>query len=172
MAKEKNLTTVTSVAAADFARLVTSAGASVKATAANLAKYIIETYNGSTVAGSAQSVKAALDSLNSKTCFSAVTSEFTATSYISSINVYASSNMVWFYARVKAGTPDNTAVVTFPTTYKPMGNRCPLSVFCMNSEDLSKDIHAMAVDNKISFRCSTSPTGSSGIAVGGCWLLN
>lgn len=67
MAKEKNLTTVTSVAAADFARLVTSAGASVKATAANLAKYIIETYNGSTVAGSAQSVKAALDSLNSNT---------------------------------------------------------------------------------------------------------
>lgn len=67
MAKEKNLTTVTSVAAADFARLVTSAGASVKATAANLAKYIIETYNGSTVAGSAQSVKSALDSLNSNT---------------------------------------------------------------------------------------------------------
>lgn len=69
MAKEKNLTTVTSVAAADFARLVTSAGASVKATAANLAKYVVETYNGSTVAGSAQSVKSALDSLNSKTNF-------------------------------------------------------------------------------------------------------
>ena len=67
MAKEKNLTAVTSVAAADFARVVTSAGASVKATFANVAKYIIETYNGSTVAGSAQSVKAALDSLNSKT---------------------------------------------------------------------------------------------------------
>lgn len=65
MAKEKNLTTVTSVAAADLARVVTSAGASVKATFANVAKYIIETYNGSTVAGSAQSVKSALDSLNS-----------------------------------------------------------------------------------------------------------
>ena len=65
MAKEKNLTNVTSIAAADFARLVTSAGASVKATAANLAKYVIETYNGSSVAGSSQSVKAALDSLNS-----------------------------------------------------------------------------------------------------------
>ena len=67
MAKEKNLTAVTSVAAADFARVVTSAGASVKATFANVAKYIVETYNGSTVAGSAQSVKSALDSLNSKT---------------------------------------------------------------------------------------------------------
>lgn len=65
MAKEKNLTAVTSVAAADFLRVVTSAGASVKATAANLAKYVIETYNGSSVAGSSQSVKSALDSLNS-----------------------------------------------------------------------------------------------------------
>ena len=70
MAKEKNLTAVTSVAAADFARVVTSAGASVKATFANIAKYIVETYNGSTVAGSAQSVKSALDSLNSKTAVS------------------------------------------------------------------------------------------------------
>lgn len=67
MAKEKNLTAVTSVAAADFVRAVTSAGASVKATFANVAKYIIETYNGSTIAGSAQSVKSALDSLNSNT---------------------------------------------------------------------------------------------------------
>lgn len=66
MAKEKNLTAVTSVAAADFVRAVTSAGASVKATFANVAKYVVETYNGSTVAGSAQSVKSALDSLNSK----------------------------------------------------------------------------------------------------------
>jgi hypothetical protein len=66
MAKEKNLAAVTSVAAADFLRIVTSAGASVKATAANLAKYVIETYNGSSVAGSSQSVKDALDSLNSK----------------------------------------------------------------------------------------------------------
>lgn len=73
MAKEKNLTAVTSVAAADFARVVTSAGASVKATFANVAKYIVETYNGSTVAGSAQSVKSALDSLNSNTTVSETT---------------------------------------------------------------------------------------------------
>lgn len=79
MAKEKNLTAVTSVAAADFLRVVTSAGASVKATASNLAKYIIETYNGSTVAGSAQSVKSALDSLNSN---SALTLNYTSNNYV------------------------------------------------------------------------------------------
>lgn len=40
MAKEKNLTTVTSVAAADFLRVVTSAGASVKATLSTLKESI------------------------------------------------------------------------------------------------------------------------------------
>lgn len=73
MAKERNLTNITSVAAADFLRIVTSAGASVKATAANFAKYVIESYNGSTIAGSAQTVKDALDLLNSKSTSVALT---------------------------------------------------------------------------------------------------
>ena len=63
MAKERNLTNITSVAAADFLRIVTSAGASVKATAANFAKYVVEKYNGSTVAGSTQTLKSALDDI-------------------------------------------------------------------------------------------------------------
>lgn len=89
MAKEKNLTAVTSVAAADFARVVTSAGASVKATFANVAKYIVETYNGSTVAGSAQSVKSALDSLNSNRMYRSGDSVTIARNYLAG---YLSSN--------------------------------------------------------------------------------
>lgn len=64
--KESALTAITTIANSDFVRAVTSAGASRKITVANLAKQIIEGYAGSTVAGSAQSVKSALDSLNSK----------------------------------------------------------------------------------------------------------
>jgi len=66
MAKEKNLTTVTSVAAADFVRVVTSAGATVKSTMENLAKSLLTTsFSGLSLGGSQQSVKDALDSLNS-----------------------------------------------------------------------------------------------------------
>ena len=67
MAKEKNLTNVTTVAAADFVRVVTSAGASVKGTMENLAKSLLTTaFSGLSLGGSQQSVKDALDSLNSK----------------------------------------------------------------------------------------------------------
>ena len=66
MAKEKNLTNVTTVAAADFVRVVTSAGASVKSTMENLAKSLLTTaFSGLSLGGSQQSVKDALDSLNS-----------------------------------------------------------------------------------------------------------
>lgn len=63
--KESALSAITSISNSDFVRAVTSAGASRRITVSNLAKQIIEGYAGSTVAGSAQSVKSALDSLNS-----------------------------------------------------------------------------------------------------------
>lgn len=63
--KEKALTAASSIASGDFLRMVTSAGASRKIDYSKLAKAIVEEYNGSTVAGSAQTLKAALDSLNS-----------------------------------------------------------------------------------------------------------
>ena len=102
--RESLLNTITSVADSDFVRIVTSAGASSKATVQNLfkgfesnlgaksslttsdyirvvgsdneaykqlvsdvAKKIIEDYTGSSLAGSSQSVKSALDTLNSNT---------------------------------------------------------------------------------------------------------
>lgn len=65
--KESALTAITSIAQSDFIRAVTSAGASRRVTVANLAKAIIESYTGSSLAGSNQSIKAALDLLNSKT---------------------------------------------------------------------------------------------------------
>ena len=119
MAKEKNLTAVTSVAAADFARVVTSAGASVKATFANVAKYIIETYNGSTVAGSAQSVKSALDSLNSKTTGSATGVSGSATDLV--VRQYGKVVVINGYvnsASLTSGTPSHIATfsgVSLPT---------------------------------------------------------
>ena len=63
--KESALTAITAISNSDFVRAVTSAGASRRITVANLAKQIIEGYAGSSLAGSSQSVKSAIDSLNS-----------------------------------------------------------------------------------------------------------
>ena len=64
--KESALSAITSITQSDFIRAVTSGGASRRVTVANLAKAIIESYTGSSLAGSSQSVKSAIDSLNSK----------------------------------------------------------------------------------------------------------
>ena len=69
--KESALAAITSIAQTDFVRMVTSAGASRRATLANIAKAIIENYTGSSLGGSTQSVKAAVDSVSSN--FIAVT---------------------------------------------------------------------------------------------------
>ena len=64
--KESALSAITSITQSDFIRAVTAAGASRRLTVANLAKAIIESYTGSSLGGANQSVKAALDALNSK----------------------------------------------------------------------------------------------------------
>lgn len=69
--KESALTLITSIAQGDWIRAVTSAGASRRVTVANLAKAIVESYTGSSLAGSNQSVKAAIDSLNSNQVYKA-----------------------------------------------------------------------------------------------------
>lgn len=63
--RESLLDALSSIATSDFVRSVTSAGASSKVTVSNLAKSIIENYTGSTLAGSAQSVKSAIDTIAS-----------------------------------------------------------------------------------------------------------
>lgn len=63
--KESALNTITALTNSDFVRMVTSAGASRKATLQNIAQHVIESYTGSSLAGKNQSVKAALDGLNS-----------------------------------------------------------------------------------------------------------
>ena len=83
--KESALNAITSITQSDFIRAVTAAGASRRVTVANLAKAIIESYTGSSLAGANQSVKAALDSLNNKTIEVAIPASgsktLTSTSY-------------------------------------------------------------------------------------------
>lgn len=63
---EKDLGRKSSLSVNDFIRIVGTDNASYKQLISDVAKAIIENYSGSNVAGANQSVKAALDSLNSK----------------------------------------------------------------------------------------------------------
>lgn len=71
---EKDLGRKSSLSVNDFIRIVGTDNASYKQLISDVAKAIIENYSGSNVAGSNQSVKAALDSLNSNVVYSGTTS--------------------------------------------------------------------------------------------------
>lgn len=86
--KESLLTVVNSIGDSDFVRAVTSAGASRKLSVSNLAKHIVETYTGSTIAGSAQSVKSAIDT--QKSAIDSLNSKYT--SYNASLTLSNSGN--------------------------------------------------------------------------------
>ena len=62
--KEKDLPSASGVSGTDYMREVTSGGLSYKALVADVAKYIVENYTGSSLAGSSQSVKSAIDAVN------------------------------------------------------------------------------------------------------------
>ena len=64
---EQNLGQKSSLTVNDYIRVVGSDNASYKQLVNDVAKKIIENYTGSSLAGSSQSVKSALDALNRKT---------------------------------------------------------------------------------------------------------
>lgn len=68
-AYEQNLASKSTLTTTDYIRVVGSDNVSYKQLVSDVAKKIIENYTGSTLAGSAQSVKSAVDSLNSKTAY-------------------------------------------------------------------------------------------------------
>ncbi len=65
--RESLLNTISSVSDSDFVRIATAAGASSKVTVSNLAKTVVENYNGSSLGGSARTIKAAIDALQTAT---------------------------------------------------------------------------------------------------------
>ena len=66
---EQNLGQKSSLGTSDYIRVVGTDNVSYKQLVSDVAKKIIENYTGSSLAGSSQSVKSALDALNSKTSF-------------------------------------------------------------------------------------------------------
>ena len=66
---EKDLAQKSSLTTSDFIRVVGTDNVSYKQLVSDVAKKIVENYTSSSLAGSSQSVKSALDALNSKTAY-------------------------------------------------------------------------------------------------------
>lgn len=109
--RESALSTLSALTNNDFIRMVSSAGASRKATLQAIAQHIIETYAGSSLAGSNQSVKAAIDALNSNTV--AISQNSTYLSSVSNAS-YRSGKVVVlnFYFKNSTAIPLSTTIAT------------------------------------------------------------
>lgn len=109
--RESLLDALSSIATSDFVRSVTAAGASSKVTVSNLAKTIVENYTGSTLAGSSQSVKSAIDALD--TSVDALDSTVDA---ISDYVVEQGTSGIWTYRKWNSGIAECWGTISAGST--------------------------------------------------------
>ena len=118
--------------------LVTRGTTGYKMLVSDIAKTIIETYQGSSLAGSAQSVKAALDSLNSRTTRKII-STYTASSDVSNVEVELSQigNLIIGYVIFRANvTMEGTGAVIVSDL--PTGAGTQFIGVCVAGKDAGK----------------------------------
>lgn len=119
--KESALNTITALTNSDFVRMVTSAGASRKATLQNIAQHIIENYTGSSLAGSNQSVKSALDALNSTLRCESFAESCTWNSNLDVTQAWKTGHIVQLIVRAKSSTShaEGEVICEIPEGYRP-----------------------------------------------------
>ena len=105
--KEKDLPSASGVSGTDYMREVTSGGLSYKALVADVAKYIVENYAGSSLAGSAQSVKSAIDAVNSNT-FALVRSSMTSIPNSADLDSYTTAGNYYVQNATTAASLSHT----------------------------------------------------------------
>jgi len=119
--RESALNTITALTNSDFVRMVTAAGASRKASLQSVAQHIIENYAGSSLAGSNQSVKAAIDGLNSTLRCDSFADSCTWNSNLDITQAWKTGRVVQLIVRAKSSTThaEGEVICEIPEGYRP-----------------------------------------------------
>ena len=104
---EKNLTQKSTLTTSDYIRVVGTDNESYKQLVSDVAKKIIEDYAGSSLAGSSQSVKSAVDALNSNT-FALVNSSLTSIPNGADLDSYTTAGNYYVVNATTAASLSNT----------------------------------------------------------------
>lgn len=101
-----------------------------------------------------------------------ISSQFTINStYCSDFRAYTDRHQVYFSCYAKAGTPDQTNLVTnISTGYRPLAP-CAASTFWMNWTDAGKSIAAYVMTSAIQIRTESELAGSGGVLVSGMYPI-
>ena len=102
-----------------------------------------------------------------------ISSEFTINStYCEGLAAYTDGHLVYVGMTAKAGTPDQTNLVTnIANAYRPKFSYSNLATFCMNGIDLNKGTCATAMGSTIQLRTNATLEGSSGVKISGCYAI-
>ena len=142
--RESALSTLSALTNNDFIRMVSSAGASRKATLQSIAQHIIEQYAGSSLLGKQQSVKSALDELNSTLTAKDITNSLSSS--VATINralAQRIGNVVVVQVRftlTSAVTPTTDVISGFD---RSMGNYVGINTFRLYDNTTGAFINAL-----------------------------
>lgn len=168
---EQNLPSKANLTVNDYMRVVGSDNNSYKQLVSDVAKKIIENYTGSSLAGSSQSVKSALDTLNSNSGTKIITLE-NATAGANASYYYKKGNVVTFFLDL---TPNSSGTVVtvcrFDAGFRPPEDiRFPLIpvVHDQSETNMGTAFAVVAVSGGIQVYMSSARrvflTGSFGVA--------
>ena len=159
-----------------------SGSAEYKALVSAVAKKIVEDYAGSSLAGSNQSVKAALDSLNSNSTFLYTNTSWTKPSIDETRIAYVSGGYAERGGVVYVNiTLQNISTYPFSAGAfsvvsgmpRPDGNLAPLTIGAMTGDsNVSKLVHAEVVNATLRITCSAAlgaPSTASTIRIMGAY---
>ena len=91
--------------------------------------------------------------------------------YCEGFKAYKMGRLVFVRMVVKAGTVDQTNIVTgIASEYRPI-ETATLSTFWMNWTDAGKKTAAYVMTSAIQIRCEGQIEGSGGVLVSGCYMI-
>ena len=113
-----------------------------------------------------------MDTIDAECGLVDISSYFTVNStYCDSFKAFKYGKVVFVSMYAKAGTTDQTNLVTnIQTQYRPKTN-CALSTFWMNWTDAQKFTCAYVMTSAIQLRTVGTIEGSSGVIVSGCYMI-
>ena len=113
-----------------------------------------------------------MDIIDSTCGLTDVTSHFTVNAtYCEGFHAYKIGRLIFVTMKAKAGTPDQSNLITnISTGYRPIGDTA-LNTFWMNWTDAQKHIAAYVMTSAIQLRTVGDLEGSGGVLVSGCYMI-
>lgn len=141
-----------------------------------LAKAIIEQFTGSSLGGSAQSIKSAIDAIATTiTTMQGVenlTSSVTTTSYVNNVSLLKFGRVYYLRFAMLSTTPASswTTLLTLPSAYTP-ANDVAMAVSHFNTTNVGKDVVAtMRSTSEARGYLSAALSSGGSVTCSACWI--